>query len=478
MKRNYFIAIAVAALMVAATVAQAADISFSGQFRPRWMSQNDADETTNSRDHYDTRVRLNAKATVNPNTSVFLQFQSVGNWGTSAAAAGSSGTRLSATVSDTHNDVGLHQAFMTYKNIFGHAIDAKIGRQEVVLDGHRLFGHTGWTTGAQTNDAIRLNHASGNHELNYIYIAAIETGNEGNSNDVNAEYHVFRAATQGILGGALQGYFVISDDDSAANDASDENTFYTIGARHTGKGLGLNYRVEYYHQFGDGGVPAASADLAEAYATTPVNATAGNIDMDAQMFGIRVGKTFKNVKFSPTITLWYDNLSGTDDDDVNGDDYGTFHTLQDTGHKFYGFVDNFLTANGDQTQRYGLEDFAIKTKWKLSAANTFKADFHHFETQTDMSDNDSDTIRANATTTGAFQTTSAGSGDGLGNDLGQEIDLVLIHKYDANTKILVGYSHYFTTLTHSYLGGSGQADSTRDENDGQDFMWVMVDTKF
>jgi len=323
-----------------------------------------------------------------------------------------------------------------------------------------------------------LNHASGNHELNYIYIAAIEQNNEGNNTDQNSEYHIFRAATQGILGGALQGYFVIADDDSADAAANDVNTFYTIGARHTGKGLGLNYRVEYYHQFGDGGVRAADADLAEAYTVNASTGNADTIDLDAQMFGIRVGKTFKNAKFSPTITLWYDNLSGTDDEDIAGDDYGTFHTLQDTGHKFYGFVDNFLSAVGDGTQRYGLEDMAIKTKWKLSSVNTFKADFHHFQTQTDLNDGDSDTIRTNSTTSGAFATTSSGTGGGLGDDLGQEIDLVLIHKYDANTKIIAGYSHYWATLTHSFLNGSGGGDSGRQENDGQDFMWVMVDTKF
>jgi len=475
MKRNYFIAIAVAALMVAATVAQAADMSFSGQFRPRWMSQNDADERTSSRNHFDTRVRLNAKTNVNANTSVFLQFQSVGNWGTTTA--GNSGTRVSATASDVTGDVGFHQAFVTFKNVFGHAVDAKIGRQEVVLDGHRLFGHTGWTTGAQTNDAIRLNHAGGNHELNYIYIAAREAGNEGTSVDVNSDYHIFRAATQGVMGGALQGYFVVAADHSAANDSSDENTFYTVGARHTGKTSGLNYRVEYYHQFGDGGVRASDADLAEAYTTTPTSGSANTIGLDAQMFGIRVGKTFKNTKFSPTITLWYDNLSGTDDGDVTGNDYGTFHTLQDTGHKFYGFVDNFLNANGNGTQRYGLVDYAIKTKWKLSAPNTLKFDYHHFETQTDLDGGDSSTIRANAATTGAFVLANSGPGE-LGNDLGQEIDVTLVHKYDSNTKIVAGYSHYFTTLTHSFLNGSGQADSTRDENDDQDFMYVMVDTKF
>ena len=48
----------------------------------------------------------------------------------------------------------------------------------------------------------------------------------------------------------------------------------------------------------------------------------------------------------------------------------------------------------------------------------------------------------------------------LGNDLGQEIDLTLVHKYDANTKIVSGYSHYFTTVSHSLLNGSGAGDNT------------------
>jgi len=129
MKRNYFIAIAVVALLVASTIAQAADISFSGQFRPRWESQNDANPNTSSRDFFSTRVRLNASANVNANTSVFMQFQSVGNWGNAQA----DGMDRDSTIgSDNLNDVGFHQAFVTFKSLMGQAVDAKIGRQEVV----------------------------------------------------------------------------------------------------------------------------------------------------------------------------------------------------------------------------------------------------------------------------------------------------------------------------------------------------------
>ena len=463
MKKNYFLAIAVAALMLATTVAQAADITFSGQFRPRFNVEEDANDATTSRQYFDTRVRLNAAANVNANTSIFLQMQSNGQWGNNMAQ----GDRDSSAGSDVLNDVGFHQAYATHKGFMGNAVDLKIGRQEVVLDGHRLFGHTGWTTGAQTNDAIRLDHSAGNHTLNYVYVASSEDGSSTRSNNGNVHYHVFRASTQGVLGGNLTGYFVAAD---AASD-----TYYTIGARQKGKMGGLDYRVEYYHQHGDGAVDATSSDQSTAYSTTATNAAA--IDRDASMFGIRVGKTFKNAKYSPTFTLWYDNLSGQDDDDIAGNDYGAFHTLQDTGHKFYGLMDQYTSAVGNGTQRYGLQDIAVKAKFKVSDVNTLKVDVHQFLTQTDLEGSDSDTIRAAGG--GAFAAGATTNGTGvLSNDLGQEIDVTLVHKYDSNTKLVFGYSHYFSTLTHSYLNGSGGGDSATENSDGQNWFYIMADTKF
>jgi hypothetical protein len=463
MKKNYFLAIAVAALMLATTVAQAADFTFSGQFRPRFNIEEDADSSTTNRTYFDTRVRLNAAASVNANTSIFLQMQSNGQWGNNMAQ----GDRGSEAASDVLNDVGFHQAFVTLKNFMGQSVNVKIGRQEVVLDGHRLFGHTGWTTGAQTNDAIRLDHSAGNHTLNYVYVANNESGSIANSNNANVDYHVFRAATEGVMGGKLVGMFVATD------SVSDE--WYTVGARQSGKLGGLDYRVEYYHQFGGATADAVTSDQSTAYATTVT--AASTVDRDASMFGIRVGKTFKNTSLSPTITLWYDNLSGQDDEDVNNDEYGAFNTLQDTGHKFYGLMDQYLNNLGDGTQRYGLQDIAIKTKFKVSDVNTLKIDWHQFLTQTDLEGGDSNTIRTAGG--GAFATGAGTNGTGdLGNDLGQEIDVTLVHKYDSNTKLIAGYSHYFTTRTHSLLNGSGGGDNGLDNSDGQDWIYLMADTKF
>jgi len=474
MKRNMFIAIAVAALMLATTLAQAADVSFSGQFRPRFESNEDSDGATSTRPAFHTRVRLNAKANVNANTEVFLQFQSVGVWGNAQA---NGNDRASTIGSDDLHDVGFHQAYVTLKGVGGHAVDAKIGRQEVVLDGHRLFGHTGWTTGSQTNDAIRLNHSAGNHSLNYIYIASNEAGGEATADDLNYDIHIFRASTQGVMGGDLTGYFVINKDEMAVAATNDDNTWFTLGARQKGKVSGLDYRVEYYHQFGDGAVAATAQDWSDAYdgvtGSTAINTS--DIDRDAYMFGIRVGKTFKNAKYSPTITLWYDILSGQNDSAAEGSEMSQFNTQQDTGHKFYGFMDQFTGATNSGTASLGLQDIALKTKWKLSDKNIFKADFHQFITDTDLDSGDSDNIRS--TLAGAFATAEAGAGAGLSDDLGQEIDLTLVHKYDANTKLVAGYSHYFTTYTLGFLNAAGGTIG-RTAMDDQDWWYVMLDTKF
>jgi len=467
MKRNLILAIAVAVVMVATTVAQAADVTFSGQVRPRFTIDEDHDGSTSSSESFNTRIRLNAKANVNPNTEVFLQFQSQGTWGSNTDA---DGTRVSVggggdEANDVLNDVGFHQAHLTLKNFAGTGFDAKIGRQEVVVDGHRLFGHTGWTDGAQSSDAIRLTHAAGNHTLNYTYIMGSESDSVTNSNNADATAHAFYAQAQGVMGGALSGIFVIMNDSSDNNGSADHENWYTIGARQKGKLAGLDYRVEFYHQFGDAGIIGGTCACG---ITGAVSGTADSVDRDAQMFGVRVGKTFKNVAMKPSITLWFDQLSGQDDDDAANGEFGQFNTLYDTGHKFYGFQDFYLSNSGAGTGFYGLRDAAIKLKATPRAGWTAKADIHFFSTQSDTNDGDTDTVRAaDATVNG-----------GTGQDLGQELDLTLVHKYDANTKIAVGYSHYWTTQTFGELNsGSGAARSV-DNADGSDWFYIQADTKF
>jgi hypothetical protein len=362
------------------------------------------------------------------------------------------------------------------KNFGGYGADAKIGRQEVVVDGHRLFGHTGWTQGAETKDAIRLTHAAGNHALNYTFIKGIENDSLTDIARNDSAVHFLHASTQGVMGGTLTGIFTITDDDAANNAANwdDTEVWYTLGARQKGKAGGLDYRVEFYHQFGDAGNIATDC----ACGITAANETGGSVDRDAQMFGLRLGKTFKNAAWSPTVTLWFDSLTGVDDDDATGAEWGAFDTMYDTGHKFYGFQDFFLNRAGSGTGYYGMQDLAIKFKGSPKPGWTAKMDWHHFRTQTDVGGSDGNTVSTADANLGGAAAAYVGSID---NDLGTEVDLTLVHKYDANTKIAFGYSHYWTTELFGYVNGgaAGNGGTTGSNNNGDsDWFYTQIDTKF
>jgi len=475
MKRNLILSIAVAVFMLAGEIAWAADVSFSGQFRPRYNIVSDSNDATSPDKYFDTRVRLNAKANVNANTEVFIQFQSVGQWGTESTDTGTrrqtGGSVANEEASDTYADVGVHQAFVTLKNLYGTNVNAKIGRQEIVLGGHRLFGHTGWAQGAATQDAIRLTHSGGNHSLGYIYMENLNQGSKTTTAAGDDALHVLHASTQGVMGGALEGLLAIQDDRSAIGESTDlgiPNTWYTIGARQKGKAGGLDYRVEYYHQFGDAGPIANDLRVLTGIGATAYANNMMEVDRDAHMVGIRVGKTFKNAKGSPTITLWYDRLSGNDDDDVTASEFGGFDTMYDTGHKFYGFMDAYLSRNMLGTGGMGLEDIAVKVKMSPKPGWTLKADMHWFSTSTDMDGDNATSVAAN---------TLLGDATSQGNSLGSELDLTLAHKYDANTKIQAGFSHYFTSNTFALLNGFGTRNGITSNGDS-DWFYAQIDTKF
>ena len=180
MKNNFLTAVAfmVATFFVGTEIAQAADVTFSGQLRTRYEinEQSDFTDSSEPQDFTQTRMRLNANVNVNDSTSAFIQMQSVRTWGDGSDDGSASSGNASFTASDADASVGIHQAFFTLKNFAGLPVDLKVGRQQVVLDGHRLFGHTGWTVGAQTHDAMRLTHKHNNTALQYIWIIANDDG--------------------------------------------------------------------------------------------------------------------------------------------------------------------------------------------------------------------------------------------------------------------------------------------------------------
>ena len=397
MKKNLLTvaAMAVAAFFVSTEIAKAADITFSGQLRTRWETNEQGANggngqtttlangegrnsfTGDSQEEIFTSARLAATVNVNETTSAFIQLQSIRTWGQvaggTATQIGAGSGNASGTVSDGDASVGVHQAYFTLKNFLNLplALDAKIGRQEILLDGWRLFGNTIWTAGMQTHDAVSFSHKHDNMSLFLAYISAVENDRTDDPNDsTDRESYLAHLNLKGVLGGQFSGYVNWDSNNSAAGAQIRDNDIWTIGGRQAGKLGGLDYRGEAYHQWGSGNAQKDGNTTTDA-------------DRSAYMFGLRVGKTFNNVSFKPGVTLWYDYLSGTSDEDQRGGSWNSFNTLFDTGHKFYGLQDVFLglgAGGATGTQGLGLQDLALKTKLNPMPGWTLKVDYHWFWT--------------------------------------------------------------------------------------------------
>jgi hypothetical protein len=455
MRKNFLTTLAImfVAFFVATTVAQAADVTIGGQILTRWenneqgtgASPNDFDKATDPSDYIVSRIAVNTKVNVNDTTSAFIQMQSNRTWGSGGNLGAAGAANGSFQVDDRDTTVGIHQAYFTLKNFASLPVDLKVGRQEIIEDGHRLFGNTIWTPGKQTHDAVRMDHKHDNLSFTYAWIIAAESGvNVGaelGQNDI--ENHLLTGHYKGILGGNLSVIYNYLEDNCGDNtnctdDAALENSIHTIGARQAGQLFGIDYRGEYYYQWGQ-----ADQDATTMGGTN--DATGTGIDRSAYMFGVRLGKKFNNVALKPSLTFWYDYLSGTSDADLSGDaKFKSFNTLYDSGHKYYGLMDVFLGvgtgAKTTGTAGLGLQDLAIKAKLSPMPGWTLKADYHWFSTAEGVVGSPGAGLGAsapaNASTVARGQESSA---------LGNELDLTLVNKYNANTNIAIGFSNYTTT---------------------------------
>jgi hypothetical protein len=435
-----------------------ASVQVGGEFLARWEYQDrDFNDATSGANSTTTRIRLNTKAKIDDKTSAFIQMQSV-------RTDGNTNNNSSLQANNTDASVGIHQAYLTLKDFYGTSLDLKLGRQEVVLDGHRLFGNTFWTLGGNTHDGVRLNHQHGNASLSYLYLQVVENaGGDAAADDTDESTHVLYGKFKGIMGGALSLYLAAyvnnrnntSENGTAATTTGTidvDNDFYTIGFRQAGTLAGIKYRGEFYYQWGD-------ADTATA-----------SWDRDAYLLGVRAGRNFGG-SMSPTLIVWYDLVSGTSQGDVANNEVKSFDTLFDTGHKFYGYMDRFLnmglTARGgggavanDAVGGLGMHDLSIKGSIKPAPGWVARAHMHWFWTAEDAY------LGAGGITAGNVGNT----------DLGQELDLDLIHAYNPMTKIVFGYSHYFSGDLTDDLLSSRAAGTGADDN--ADWAYVMLNLKF
>lgn len=285
------------------------------------------------------RTRIGYKTAAYEGVSAFLEVED------SRIVGGVDEYKVGPTGFNTSKDVAIigdpettevDQAFLSFA---GDTISAKLGRQVVVMDGHRFVGHVGWRQDRQTFDAISFDiNPMENLTLKYAYldqrnrIFAEAADVDSSDNLVNLSYKTpYGKAT-------TYAYFLNNQDAGATRD--------TFGLSFDGSAMidatKILYKAEFARQFYD----------------QQAN------DNEANYYNLELGSVFDGY----TLKAGYEVLSASKDGLYD------FTTELATLHKFNGWADVFLN-----TPTEGLQDIYAMFATKLPGGFGFKAFYHKFD---------------------------------------------------------------------------------------------------
>lgn len=364
MKRCTIIILAL--LMVSGIYAQD-QVSFSGQIRQRFeMSSKGFDGEPSTNINW-LRSRLNVKFTPSEDVTGFFQIQDTRRFGDESGG-----------LADAVNDLDLHQAYFTIDKFNGLPLSLKVGRMEVVYGPERLIGAVGWSNVARTWDGVIAKVNIGDINVDIFNLKEVETGAADELGDKN-----FTGAYGDMkLSGQTVQPFILWQ------QGADRSRF-TGGFYAKGNFGGIHHETEFAYQTGD----------------ITANTTAA-----AMMFAFNAGMKVGGID----ITAGMDYISGDDASTTNVNE--NFDTMYATNHKYYGFMDYFLSTTG--YNGVGLMDLHVRTAMNLVDDTSLKVAAHMFSANQDY----------------------ILSGGGTARDYGQEIDFTVTTKYNANFSYVLGAS--------------------------------------
>ena len=275
----------------------------------------------------------------------FEDVQSFFNDDYNSTQNGNTGNAVIADVEGTE----VNQAWVNYNSEEKGILDAKIGRQVIILDDQRFIGDVGWRQDQQTFDAARFTSTLGVDGLNATagYIGQVNRifGEEA---DFDSESFFVNVGYKLDSGPTITGFVYGLDFDS-----SPINSSITAGGRITGK-----------HALSEGNgsvVYAASVAAQTDFGDNPVSYDALYYTVDLAWASPESG----------TFGAGYEVL-GSDDGDFG------FQTPLATLHKFNGFADVFLvTPTGGLADAYAYWAPKFPKEWGIKgklAAHVFNTD--------------------------------------------------------------------------------------------------------
>lgn len=371
-------------------------LSFDGQYKLRGQfdsGKNFLGDDIVDREWLSHRARLGVAASHKSGTKVVVRFQDVRVWGEETHPPTGQ-----AVISNGALGLDIHEAYAIVPlGIPGLAL--QLGKQEIILDQHRIVGNLDWTMRARRFDAARLRYNQDQWDVSGF--AALITERDA----VDGDGHVAAGGPGDVYFGGIHGKYTIPDiakvslmslarkNDTVLKTANELRL--TEGLFAEGKVAGVSFMAEFYKQLGH----------------------LGDKDISATMFGVRAGYGLPAAG-TPTIGLFFEDLSG------DGNAPNAFELNYGTNHRWYGEMDYFL-AFGKDTSNRGLRDMGVTLSGTPVAGLTVGVDAHLFATHALAGD--------------ALKAAGDTQPD---TDLGKEIDVRLLWKFRPGASLHVLYGTF------------------------------------
>lgn len=340
------------------------------------------------REWMDLRTRLGISATLEENTTIYLQLQDsrrLGNYN-------QFNQPQSGALNDSKN-IDAHQAYLKIEHLWKNGPGLKAGRFEVNYGNQRVFGSVGWHNVGRSWEGLTFWVDLSWLKWDYFYLT-IEEDPINLDHTIWGHYLNFKKLHTHLFA------FWEHDHDIYINNSIrlSKNLLdrFNIGLYYRNDFDNLDFELNAVYQFGD-----------KFLYYTSGNATFA--DISAYLVTFETGLTV-NSDIDLRFAAGFDYSSG--DEDKNTGDYKVYENSYYTGHKFRGYMDYFI-GSAD----YGLIDLYLKSGMTITEGWNIKGDLHYFRSDKEYTQY-----------------------NGLSNDIGVEFDLTVTTTRIAGVKFNSGAS--------------------------------------
>ncbi|MCO8123865.1 alginate export family protein [Stieleria sp. TO1_6] len=288
--------------------------------------------------------------------------------------------------------------------VAGKPVYLRSGRQELLYGSQRLVTPLPWANKRHSFDGLKIFRQGERWDFDAFWTKYVPPqANDFDTSDDNQTFAGLWLTQRPKKGEARDLYYLLYDNDNSANRLGITRApfqTHTFGTRWAGDRDGLLWDVEGAMQFGN----------------------QGDQDLVAGMGTAGIGHRFNNAALSPTFWMYYDYASG---DDGSSSDSHTFNQQFPFGHYYLGWM--------DLVGRQNIHDLNAHLYLYPSKWTTVWMQYHRF-----WLDESQDALYNAGGVPYRRDPTGA-----AGNDVGQEIDLVINFHLTRYSDVLVSYNKLF-----------------------------------